>query len=1086
MSTGYDFKTLEPEVRQFWQEHNIYAKAKEAVQAGPKYYFLDGPPYTSGKVHLGTAWNKSLKDMFVRYKRMSGCNVWDRAGYDMHGLPTEKATERELNIFGKDEILKYGRDLFIDRCKEICVRNAVEMSKVFSFMGVWMDFDNAYLSVSPEYIDGIWWFVKRAHEENRLYEAEKTMTWDAVNGTALAKHELEYKHVKDTAIFVRFAVQDDKMPSGDAAAPSYLVIWTTTPWTIPFNLAVMVNPELEYVKVLVTFNGQRQHWYVATARIEPFLKGQLAFSDADFQVVWRGKGKELFGIAYEHPFAKLNPVYGRLKATQSKIHTVVLSAQFVDTEAGTGLVHCAPGCGPEDYVVGQENGIKPFNTTGEDGVLRDLEPMTGLRARLDDPKFIELIEQQGSLVHSHFVEHDYPHGERSKGPVIFRTTKQWFMHVEDLRQKLLDANEKITWAPQAAKNAFTAWLQNLRDNSISKQRFWGTPLPIWRNVDDQSDYIVVGSAEELCQLAGIDHKLEDLHPPTVDKIVIERVSPKDGKKHSYRRVPDVLDVWVDAGSASWNCLRMPPSCAQPTQSEWMPAQFILEGRDQIRGWFNLLHLESMVATGKPCFNSVYMHGFINDSQGRKMSKSLGNYILPDEVWSVKGVDTLRYFMIGSAPPGSDMSFNPADVEIKYNNLRVFWNIHNYVQVTAEAADVQPVPLSQLDPATLGQEERYILSRLNATVRDVTAHLDAIRLNMVPLAIEEFLLELSRVYIQLIWEKKDTGTPADKVAVVSTLAHCMATALSMFAIVCPFVSERMYRNLREALPGLSASTLAPESVHLTRWPVCDAAMLNPQLEADISAAKDAIAAILAAREKANLAVKQPSREVRFECPPQMVACLQRTADVIRGRTNVKALSFEPVTAEVSVGPNQKTLGKQFGRDRAKVIAAIDNCSAQLCALVAGKGAEDSWSAEIATADGASKFTVTEQHVVVTRSTPKQYAPGKSGEITALVDTTRTEELELEGRMRELARLIQVLRKEASLKRTDKVRVELALPEQLAAAAKANADWLRDRTGASEVVITVAADPESVEKQRKASVLASKVEKLGKSPVAVLLG
>ena len=1098
---SYNFKTVEPEVREFWEKNDIYSKAKKKVQGGPKEYYLDGPPYTSGHVHIGTAWNKALKDTYLRYKRMCGYDIWDRAGYDMHGLPTERAVERQLNVFGKEAIREYGVDKFVQLCKQTCIDNAKEMSETFKYMGVWMDFERAYQSVEKEYIEGVWWFIKKAAEAGRLYEAEKTMTWDAVNSTALAKHELEYKEITHDAIFVRFPVV---MPAERASEPQeYLVIWTTTPWTIPFNLGVMAGPEFDYVKVDVEHEGRRERWIIAEALVQKFLVGELGKEEGSWSVAWRGKGKELEGLSYTHPFAGDFAVYGELKARMPRVHTVLLSAQYVDTESGTGLVHCAPGCGPEDYVVGKLHGIEPFNTVDEGGVVRNLgAPLDGLRAKVDDAAFIEAIRARGALVAKTSVTHDYPFGERSQKPVIFRTTKQWFLRVEDMKDKLLEAAREAYWNPPTAKNAFLAWVQNLRDNSISKQRFWGTPLPIWRSEDDAADFFVVGDADELCALAGLPQgSLADLHPPVVDKIAITRVSERDGKEHVYRRVPDILDVWVDAGSACFNCLRMPgESFATGAQrhAEMAPAEFILEGRDQIRGWFNLLHLESMVLFGRPAFKNVYMHGFICDAQGRKMSKSLGNYILPAEVWDKYGVDTLRYYSISAANPGDDLNYNMKDVDVCHRNLSVFWNVASYLFVNAAAlADTaSPVPIADLlrdkGAAALGIEERYILSRLHWTLREVEAMFAGFRINKVPGLVEAFLLEVSHVYIQLVWEKKDTGAPAEKQAVLSTLAECVSKGAAMLAPFCPFIAEKIYQLFRSStVPGIAA--FAPEeSVHLVAWPHPDPAFIDPQLEADVNAAKDAVAAVLAARDKANLAVKQPSRAVRVACPPRMVPLLQRTADLITGRTNVKSLGFEPPADTITVAPNQRTIGKQFGRNRKLIATYIEAHAAELAAALASvdRAAGAVWSAEIAVEGIEGPVTLHDDHLVVAHGVPKEWAMGKAGEITAYLDTTRTEELELEGRVRELARKIQVLRKKGGLDRADRARVEIAIPEAgqgaqpLAKVAKDNAPFLCERTGSTEVIVTLCADPKTAFEGREDCIVSS-VEKVGKLPISFAL-
>ena len=1019
MPGAYDFKAIEGEIQHYWATHHIYAKAKKKGQtpSAPKFYFLDGPPYTSGKAHLGHTWNHALKDLVIRYKRMRGFNVWDRAGYDMHGLPTEHATEKEIGIHGRDKILEYGVERFIEECRKICIRNMLEMNKVFKSLAVWMDFDNAYQPITREYIEGEWWFIKTAHEKGRLYEGERTMTWDATNGTALAKHELEYKTITDTAIYVKFAVKNEQN--------TFIIIWTTTPWTIPFNLAVMANPDVTYVKAKA--NGQV--WIVAKDLVDDFIVQKVG---TGYEILEEFTGKELEGLEYEHPFAQQNHIYAELKKKMHKVHTVILSNEYVDTSSGTGLVHCAPGCGPEDYEVGHRNGIKPFNTIDEQGFCRKLVPFEGLEAKKDDDEFIRLIDEAGALVFTHKYKHEYPHGERSHQPVIFRTTKQWFLKVEDIKDRLIAENNQIAWVPNAAYNAFNSWLENLRDNSISKQRFWGTPIPVWRNADDPHDYIVIGSAKELAELAGLEREPEDLHISTVDKITFKKHG-KDGKVHEYRRIPDVLDVWVDAGTASWNCLDFPSR--RDLLKDWYPADFILEGKDQIRGWFNLLHIASLIAFDKPAFKAVYMHGFINDSQGRKMSKSLGNYILPEEITSKYGVDTTRYYMIGAANPGFDMNYNFDDTDAKFKNLLVYWNMHKFTLELAQLNDITPAPVSEIE---LGPEEEYLLSRLNTTTKAMTKALDEFRLNEVPLLAEEFLLDMSRTYIQLIRDKSAAGTDEEKTAVASTLFHCLLEGMTLMAPITPIFSERVYQNFKEAFPTLCEE----ESIHLRSWPKVNEELINEQLEKDFVIAKDCISAILAARDKSQLGVRWPVAEVRVDSSREQAESLRRMQELILVQTNIKELSFEPVDVDYTLEANTKTIGKQFGKETQAVMKLIEAHQKELSQMLKEK------KEHVVIA----QKTIKEEHLNITRHVPDRYQLGEGNLLRIYLDTLRTPELEREGFAREVIRKIQQLRKNANLVKSDRISVEVtAADEVLRAALEEHKTAIAERTGSAKFEI-----------------------------------
>lgn len=1003
----FDFVSTEETVRVFWKKHSIYDRAKEHNKDKEKYYFLDGPPYTSGKVHIGTAWNKALKDMVLRFKRMQGYDVWDRAGYDMHGLPTEHATEKELGISGPEDIENYGKERFIEACRALCLRNMEQMNQEFRNLGVWMDFDNAYQTISKEWMEGEWWLVRKAFDAGRLYEGERSMTWDMHAGTALAKHELEYESVTDDAIYCRFRLKG----KGD----EYFIIWTTTPWTIPFNLAIMANPGVAYCKVQVEHEGEEQTWILAKDLLEDFLEEKMGLS---YTVIEEIKGADLAGIEYEHPFSTENKTYSELKEEMPNAHSILLSEEYVDTSAGTGLVHCAPGCGPEDYEVGHRNGIRPFNTIDEHGYCQDLDPFTGLRAKEQDDRFIELIDGSGSLLHVHKYTHEYPFGERSKKPVIFRTTKQWFLKVEDIKDELIKENNTIRWVPEAAYNAFNSWLENLRDNSISRQRYWGTPLPIWRNIQDEDDYIVVENAKELADLAGCEEP-SDLHINTVDRIRIE----KDGK--TYERVPDVLDVWVDAGSASWNCLGYP----QETEDfEKFPADFILEGKDQIRGWFNLLHVASMIAFNKKSFKACYMHGFVNDAQGRKMSKSLGNYILPAEVTEKYGVDATRYYMISAANPGYDMNYNFDDLEVKFKNLLVYWNVLNYLLDLSQQG-VEPVSIDTLD---LGLEEKYVLAKLQSTVRNMTAALESYRLNEAPGIIEGFLLDLSRTYIQLTRDKAN-GTDKEQQTVASVLLHCLLSGMTMFAPIAPYFAEHVYLQLREAF------SLDEESVHFRAWPQGEDRWDDEGLLEDMDVAKNTIAAIMEARDKAQLGVRWPICEVRIETKNE--DSVSRMAGLIRTQTNVKQISFERVDPEIQIKPNYRNLGKEFGEETGDVINMINSHAAELKAMIR---------------DGTKTVklenkNITRDHLHVERSAPEPYVLGSSSGISVYLDTSRSDELDKEGYARELMRRVQQMRKDSGLVKADRIDLRIVASGIVARAAEEYKQDIADRCGASSLKV-----------------------------------
>jgi isoleucyl-tRNA synthetase len=1000
----FDFIKVEENVKQFWKDNNVYNKVKAKNIGKKRFYFLDGPPYTNGKVHLGTAWNKSLKDSLIRYKRMKGFDVWDRAGWDNHGLPTEWAVQKKFGLKDSVEVQKFGSEKFIKECEKFCHEMKGIMTNTFQNMGIWMDFEDAYMTSSREWINSVWWFIKTADEKGRLYQGLRTMTWDIPAATAVAKHELEYKEVEDTAIFVKFKLLSKNQKANQHSAilaqqseqDECLVIWTTTPWTIPFNLAVMVNPELNYCKVRVEHQKNKENktefWWICEDLVDNFLS---KLNDTKYFVEETIKGKELEGWEYEHPFA-MDMNYPMMKEEYKKLHTILLSKEFVDTSAGSGLVHCAPGCGPEDYEVGYRNGLPAYNTVNENGIFEKAGRFNGLVAKKDDFKFIKELDKCGNLIFTHPYVHDYPFDARSKEPVIFRTTKQWFLKVEDIREKLISENDGINWKPKAAYNAFNSWLENIRDNSISKQRFWGTPIPIWRNIEDEEDYIVIGSSEELEKLSG--QKITDLHKPLIDNITFEI----DGKK--YKRIPDVADVWVDAGVASFACLKYPQE--KENFENLFPADFILEGKDQIRGWFNLLHLVSLIAFDKKCFNICYMHGYINDSQGRKMSKSLGNYIIPEEIISKYGVDASRTYFVGCANPGLDAVYNFDDVELRSKNQHILWNLHKFVidmQKTNSFTEVDLIAgLEHLD-----LEEKYIFSKLHSAIHKATKVMDNYDLNQFPYIVEELYLELSRTYVQLIREKSSAGSKEEKQAVFATLVTVLSDIISMYAITAPFVTEQMYFNLRET--GLSL--FKEKSVHEKEFPRFNEDLIDDKLEKGMIKAQKIITNALSARDKAKIGVRWPLQKLIIDVEDDSKIILKLYEDLIKRQINVKEISYEKVLVNLNIKPNYKVIGKTFGTKTGDIIPHILSHKQiyiselekdkEKFVIEGNEFTKDMFEIEILTKEGECSVIFDD------------------GKIKLDVETN--ENLLAEGFSRELTRRIQNLRKNENLEKVDEIKL-----------------------------------------------------------------
>ncbi len=998
----YSPREVEEEVQAFWKESAIYSKCRQKAK-GREFYFLDGPPYTSGKVHIGTAWNKSLKDAFLRYKRMRGFNVWDRAGYDMHGLPIENKVFDKLGFKSKEEAISYGMEKFIGECRKFALASLEEMNSDFEQLGVWMDFENAYMPITREFISGVWYLIKKADEKKRLYKGKKTMQWCAHCATALAKHELEYKTVVDNSIFVKFPVKGERN--------TYLLIWTTTPWTIPFNLGIMANPGLEYVKAKV---GD-EHWILAKGLANIVIS---AFSTPDYSIIETFPGSKLEGTEYIHPLDKeLGNTYAGLKKNHPKVHTVVMSTEFVDLSAGSGLVHMAPGCGPEDYEVGRRNNIPAFNNLDEYGVFpEESGKFSGLVARKDDKAFVEALEKAGAIVGGQEVEHDYPFCWRCHNPVIFRATEQWFFKVEDLKEQMRIFNKSISWLPEwGGSKWFDSWLENLRDNSITRQRFWGTPVPIWV-CGKCGSYQVIGSYKELKEKA-IGEVPEDLHKPWIDEVKV-RCSKCSAPTS---RVPDVLDVWVDSGTVSWNCLGFPEK--QEHFKRLFPADFILEGKDQIRGWFNLLMVSGILAFDKPSFKSVYMHGFVQDAEGEKMSKSIGNVISPQEIVSKYGSDSLRFYMIGAGNPGVDLNFSREELENKFRSLNVLWNLHNFLLDSCRQVGFVLSSKSQKEMLTmLKLEDKAMLSRANSAVKKATGFMEKMQVELLPGLAEELFLSISRDYVQLVRERLQPENPQEREAVLFTMAYSLLCALKMLSIVSPFISEKAYQSLKPVLGTKE------ESIHLFSWPEPDESLIDEKSERLFSLSQEIIALVLNVRDKIGRGVRWPLKNVTVVSEePLLSESAEKIKELVSGFANIKSLEFvkEDKRVKRNIRLNPENIKEFDETTQAKIIASVSTMSNEtiLSHLKQSKS--------LALTIEGTKISLDSSKFIFEASVdePFAFAESLTESLSVIVDKSTTEQLEKEGFFREIVRRVQNSRKELKLTKDKKVSLYIQAPRQL---------------------------------------------------------
>ncbi len=1015
MVSKYDPKEVEKEVLEFWEKNEIYEKAKEIVKKGKEFYFLDGPPYVSGKVHLGTAWNKALKDTFLRYKRKRGFNVFDRAGYDMHGLPIEHATEKELGLKDKKDIEEFGIENFIKACRELAIRNMKIMNNDFKRLGVWMDFTNAYQTISRDFMLGEWWLIKKAHEKGRLYEDYKTMHWCAHCGTALAKHELEYKNVKDNSIFVKFKLKGKEN--------EFLLVWTTTPWTLPFNLGVMVNPEMEYVKIEVEHNERKEKWIIAKALVNSVVGGVLG---KRYKLIEELKGKDMEGWEYE-PIIETEPLKEAVKNSRKpeNAFTILLSEEYVTPTAGTGLVHCAPGCGPEDYEVGHRYGLPAFNNIDEHGYFpSNMDWLAGFKAKYDDEKIINFLKEKGFLLSVQPVDHDYAHCWRCHKPVIFRTTKQWFFKIEDLKDKLLEFNSKVKWVPDwSGSRQFASWLENLRDNTITRQRYWGTPVPIWRCTNEKcAHYEVISSDEDAEKLGG---KLpEDLHKPEIDKVILK--CPKCGS--DMKRIPDVLDVWIDAGTTSWNALDYPNR--EDLFQKLYPPEFILEGKDQIRGWFNLLMICSIIAFDKPGFRACYMHGFINDAKGRKMSKSLGNYITPEEVVDVYGADTLRLYFVGGANPGLDLNYNEKDTKLRHRNLNILWNLHNYILDLKKSYNIIPKSIEEIREK-LTKVDKFIISKTERTIEEVTKDLEGYRISDVPKKLEEAFLSLSRDYIQMVRSRVSEGEENEKVVVLSVLMHCYTKIINALSIVVPFITEKIYLDLKEVF---GEKIFNKESIHLEPWPEVKNNLIDEEIESEIENTLKLVSAINEAREKAGIKRRWPLKKVVVIPKGKYDKDLLEEVGNVK---EVKEIRIEDISIKVKEKEGVESVFRSIDIDQVKLNE--NNYKLQVLSGVIKKG------------DKVVEIDQSLINVEVEDIEKPFWGSSQSG--IAIIEGKIDDEVMKEGLKRDIIRNIQDVRKKLGLVKTQRISLVIGCEGILHEIIEKNKEEIIEKCGIKSLELKV---------------------------------
>lgn len=855
--------STEEDVLAFWKKQKIYEKSQKKNAKGAPYYLVDGPPYANGHIHMGHALNKTLKDIALRSRRLQGYSVFDRSGYDTHGVPIEFQVEKEIGSTSKKDIEKYGEKKFIERCKSYATQYISSMNEAFANLGVWMNFDNPYLTLDDDYIETVWHSLKKAYEKKMLYLGKYPVHVCPRCETAVAFNEIEYVSQTDKAIYVKFPVAGKKN--------TFFVVWTTTPWTLPANTGVMAHPTMEYAEVTL---GQ-DTLIIAKERVEACSK--LWKFPLEIKKVL--KGAELAGLRYHNPLAK------HLDLHVSKGYEVVLAPRYVTADEGTGLVHCAPGHGKEDFEVGHENGLDTLSPVEINGTLtKEAGKYAGKRARVVDSDIVRDLENDGYLVHSGSYAHDYPVCWRCKTPLLMLSRPQWFLRISAIKSELLKENEEVNWIPKWTQSRMKAWLEGISDWPISRERYWGTPLPIWTcNACEKVE--VIGSREELQKKASV--KTIPMHKPEIDTITF-----KCRCGGTFSRVSSVFDVWFDSGVASWASLGYP----QETKSfkRFWPADLNIEGTDQFRGWWNSQLILSYLTFGTKPFKTIMVHGMLLDISKRKMSKSLGNVTAPEEVIKQYGRDKLRYYL-AKFSRGEDFSYQEREFSDIQKTFMILANLHNFIQqLRPEKGDIAP-------------EDRWIRSRYAQMVRTVQENYTLYRFNAVIEALEQFLVQdLSRTYIQLIRERADTT--------YDLLNEMFQGILTLFAPLIPFLTERLWQDIYQA------KRVKEESVHLAKFPPYKANQVDEKLEEQFSQVQLVIERGLAERDKAKVGLRWPLSKALIKTPKVISQELQ---DIIKQQLNIKEIELiegSDLSVSFDLTPRGDLEAEGFAREIARRVQA----------------------------------------------------------------------------------------------------------------------------------------------------------------------
>ena len=1023
VDTNLNFVDREKKVEEFWKENHIFEKSMENRKEGETYTFYDGPPTANGKPHIGHVLTRVIKDMIPRYRTMKGYMVPRKAGWDTHGLPVELEVEKKLGLDGKEQIEEYGMEPFIKQCKESVWKYKGMWEDFSSTVGFWADMEHPYVTYYDDYIESEWWALKEIWNKKLLYKGFKIVPYCPRCGTPLSAQEVSqgYKTVKERSAVVRFKVVGED---------AYFLAWTTTPWTLPSNLALCVNPKEDYAKVKA---ADGYTYYMAEALLDKVL-GKLAKEEGEkaYEVLETYKGTDLEYKAYEPLFA----CAGEAAAKQKKKAHFVTCDNYVTMSDGTGIVHIAPAFGEDDSRIGRNYELPFVQFVDGQGNLTKETPYAGVFVKKADPMVLTDLDKEGKLFNAPKFEHDYPHCWRCDTPLIYYARESWFIKMTAVKDDLIRNNNTINWIPESiGKGRFGDWLENVQDWGISRNRYWGTPLNIWQC--ECGHMHSIGSRQELFEMSGDERaKTVELHRPYIDEITLK--CPECGGE--MHRVPEVIDCWFDSGAMPFAQHHYPFENKELFEQQF-PANFISEAVDQTRGWFYSLLAESTLLFNKAPYKNVIVLGHVQDENGQKMSKSKGNAVDPFDALNKYGADAIRwYFYINSAPWLPNRFHGKAVVEGQRKFMSTLWNTYAFFVLYADIDNFDPTKY-ELNYDQLPVMDKWLLSRLNTTVQAVDNDLANYKIPEAARALQEFVDEMSNWYVrrsrERFWAK---GMEQDKINAYMTLYHALVTIAKTAAPMIPFMTEDIYQNLVR-----SVDKDAPESIHLCDFPTVNEAWIDKDLEADMKELLEIVVLGRACRNTANIKNRQPIGTMYVKAEKKMS---EFYTDIIADELNVKEVKFaDDVESFISYSfkPQLRTVGPKYG----KLLGGIRQALTDINGTAAMNELRTNGVLKLDI--NGNDVELTEEDLLIETAQTEGYVSESDGETSVVLDTNLTPELIEEGFVREIISKIQTMRKEAGFEVMDKIVVYAHGNDKIQDVMKAHEDEIKSEVLADEMVL-----------------------------------